>query len=127
MALSRDELDALQRALVARARALRGEVSDKLGEAASDSAGMNTGGDQVDQAAGVAESAMDLAEAQRDLNELRAIDAALHALGEGTYGYCASCGIEIPDERLRVQPLAVRCVACQSRSERHGGEPRALY
>ena len=56
MALRQDELQALERALRARARYLRGEVTDKLGEAASDAGGMNTGGDFGDQSFASSES-----------------------------------------------------------------------
>lgn len=118
MALEANELKALERALTARARALRGQVSDKLDEAAEDAGGMNNGGDFGDQSFASGESSLDLAEAKRDLAELNGIDAALAAIEEGSYGYCEDCGLEIPVERLRVQPLALRCVVCQERFER---------
>lgn len=35
--------------------------------------------------------------------------------------YCLSCGVEIPPERLEVQPTAVRCVSCQTRKESASG------
>lgn len=122
MALEKSELDALRHSLEARARVLRGQVSGKLGDAASDAGGMNTGGDYGDQAFASSESSLDLAEAGRDLAELRAIDLALHAIGDGTYGMCVSCGEEIHAQRLKVQPLALRCVACQERAERSKGD-----
>jgi DnaK suppressor protein len=122
MSLPQEELLALQRALVARARMLRGEVSGKLGDAADDAGGMNAGGDFGDQSYASSESSLDIAEAQRDIVELQGIDAALHAISEGSYGFCTSCGDEIPVERLRVQPLALRCVRCQERSERTRAE-----
>lgn len=122
MALGADELKALERALNARAKVLRGEVSEKLGEAADDAGGMNAGGDYGDQAFSSGESTLDLAEAQRDIRELAGIDAALAALADGSYGFCAACGQDIPDERLRVQPLALRCIHCQERAERDRGE-----
>lgn len=122
MALGADELKALERALLARAKVLRGEVSGKLGEAADDAGGMNAGGDYGDQAFSSGESTLDLAEAQRDIDELASIDAALTALSEGGYGFCSDCGQDIPDERLRVQPLALRCIHCQERRERGLGQ-----
>ena len=125
MALEKSELDALQRTLETRVRVLRGQVSGKLGDAASDAGGMNTGGDYGDQAFASSESSLDLAEAGRDLSELRAIDLALHAIGDGTYGVCVNCGEEIDAQRLKVQPLALRCVACQERAERARGEHRS--
>ncbi len=125
MALGKAKLDALQRKLQARAEALRGEVSSKLGDAASDAGGMNTGGDFGDQSYASSESSLDLAEAKRDIGELRAIDAALRAIGEGSYGMCASCGDEIPAPRLEAQPLALRCIACESKAERMRGDRRS--
>jgi RNA polymerase-binding transcription factor DksA len=54
---------------------------------------------------------------QRDQEELRAIQEARDRIGDGTYGDCIDCGNAIPFERLKAQPSAVRCVACQSRYE----------
>lgn len=122
MALGQEELKALERALTARARTLRGEVSEKLGEAADDAGGMNAGGDYGDQAFASGESSLDIAEAGRDIAELRGIDAALEAIAEGSYGFCSSCGDEIPEGRLRAQPLALRCVRCQEVAERQAGQ-----
>src|SRR5687767_9139753 len=41
---------------------------------------------------------------------LRAIDAALQRMDEGTYGRCERCGEEIPFERLEARPTATLCV-----------------
>jgi len=49
------------------------------------------------------------AEAQR---ELREIDQALSRVDAGTYGICESCGRRIPVGRLRIRPMAARCVDC---------------
>lgn len=40
------------------------------------------------------------------------IDEALERMEEGAYGTCVDCGDPIPDARLEVRPLSVRCVAC---------------
>ena len=45
--------------------------------------------------------------------EARRIAEALHALEAGTYGTCVDCGAEIPADRLRAVPEAVRCLECQ--------------
>ncbi len=118
MALGKNEIDAVRRSLLARAKVLRGEISEKLGEAAEDAGGMNVGGDYGDQAFASGESSLHLAEAGRDVAELRAIDAALGAIEAGDYGKCVSCGDEIPAQRLEAQPLALRCIVCQERAER---------
>ena len=60
----------------------------------------------------------ELAAARRDADELAAIDAALERLGTPAYGLCASCGVDIPLVRLRANPAASLCLACQARSEK---------
>jgi len=40
------------------------------------------------------------------------IDAALARIKDGSYGICASCGEEIPDERLKALPYATTCIKC---------------
>ena len=125
MALSQEDLKALTRALGARALVLRGEVSGKLEQAAADAMDGRGGTDSGEQSFAASESGIDLAEANRDLNELAAIDAALAAIDSGSYGTCASCGQEVGEARLRVQPLALRCITCQSRDEQRRGEHHA--
>ncbi|QKY71172.1 TraR/DksA C4-type zinc finger protein [Lentibacillus sp. CBA3610] len=41
--------------------------------------------------------------------ELKEINAALHAIADGTYGICKECGADIPFERLEAVPTADRC------------------
>ncbi|HVK95303.1 MAG TPA: TraR/DksA family transcriptional regulator [Noviherbaspirillum sp.] len=54
----------------------------------------------------------------RDLVELRAIEAAHARLENDVYGECVSCGMDIPYERLEVQPMAERCAPCQDMYEK---------
>ena len=58
------------------------------------------------------------AERERDIEELRAIEAAKERMSNGSYGACVDCGVDIPLDRLEVQPAATRCVPCQERFER---------
>jgi RNA polymerase-binding protein DksA len=55
---------------------------------------------------------------QRDVDELRRIDAAQRRLQEGSYGICSQCGMEIPRARLEAEPTAVRCINCQELFEK---------
>ncbi|KAA3636852.1 MAG: TraR/DksA family transcriptional regulator [Armatimonadetes bacterium] len=48
------------------------------------------------------------------------IDSALEQIDAGTYGVCASCGTEIPLERLEARPSSLLCVACAGK--RHGDD-----
>ena len=50
-------------------------------------------------------------QARRDV-ESRQITAALHRLELDEYGYCNSCGEDIPDARLSLSPTATKCVSC---------------
>lgn len=45
------------------------------------------------------------------------IDRALEEMDDGTYGTCVDCGEQIPDARLEVRPLSVRCVSCAAEHE----------
>lgn len=49
--------------------------------------------------------------------ELRAVDSALRRIFEGCYGACVECGKSISSRRLRANPVALRCIACQRRFE----------
>lgn len=42
------------------------------------------------------------------------IIAALQRIAEDEYGYCADCGLEINQGRLKVRPTAHLCVECAS-------------
>lgn len=61
---------------------------------------------------------LDLADTDRDLEELRDVEAALGRIGLGTYGMCVDCGGPIPVERLTAYPTAKRCQPCQRMHEK---------
>lgn len=61
---------------------------------------------------------VDLALSDIDLRELDEVNQALKKLEVGDdYGLCTDCGAEIPFERLKVEPDALRCVNCESKHE----------
>jgi DnaK suppressor protein len=65
---------------------------------------------------------VNLAEIDRDADELRRVDAGLRRLAEGSYGLCVDCQQQIPLARLNAEPTAVRCLQCQSlREKTHAG------
>jgi RNA polymerase-binding protein DksA len=45
---------------------------------------------------------------------LREVDDALARVENGTYGFCASCGADIPLQRLRALPTTELCVDCSA-------------
>ncbi|MFC4559945.1 TraR/DksA C4-type zinc finger protein [Virgibacillus kekensis] len=64
-----------------------------------------------------ADSGTEMFEREKDIalnehaeDELEEINAALHAIEEGTYGICTQCGEDIPFERLQAIPTADRCM-----------------
>ena len=50
---------------------------------------------------------------------LAAVDAALSAMEEGSYGACAECGEPIASKRLAALPWAANCIRCQEELD-HG-------
>ncbi|MCL4800891.1 MAG: TraR/DksA C4-type zinc finger protein [Burkholderiales bacterium] len=63
------------------------------------------------------------AEAARDLQELRELDAALARIADGTYDRCIDCGRDVGVERLGALPTTLRCVDCQRRDEARPAQP----
>ena len=58
------------------------------------------------------QQAMANATKARRLADLNRIDHMLTMIKNDEYGYCEQCGDEIPEKRLEVDPLAIRCVNC---------------
>ncbi|MBA5638812.1 TraR/DksA family transcriptional regulator [Duganella sp. LX20W] len=68
----------------------------------------------------------DVAQLSHELAELRAIDLAIGRIAADTYGHCAACGVPIALDRLRAQPGALMCLACQEELERQPHRMRKL-
>ena len=49
---------------------------------------------------------------------LKAIDAALTRIDDGTYGICSACGQPIDEERLEALPWTTQCIDCKRKEER---------
>jgi DnaK suppressor protein len=60
-------------------------------------------------------SEMDVAMVIRESRELQETEAALARIRDGSYGICIDCGGEIGRARLKADPRAKRCLACQIR------------
>jgi RNA polymerase-binding protein DksA len=60
-----------------------------------------------------ADEAMEALE-QSSRAEVDQILAALARMEEGSYGICASCGVDIPAARLKAVPYATECIDCAS-------------
>lgn len=114
------QIEELRKLLRDRARQLRDEIRQTLVK--SDDEQYTMIADQVrdleDDSFADLMVDVNLAEIDRDLQELRLIDAAFLHLSDGSYGTCDACGSPIEFERLRAAPFASRCFDCQSSYER---------
>ena len=114
------QLEALRTTLKDRARQLREEIRQTLVK--SDDEQYTMIADQVrdleDDSFADLMVDVNLAEIDRDLQELRAIEAAVQRIADGSYGHCEHCGSPIEFRRLQLTPFANRCFDCQSTFER---------
>ena len=74
-----------------------------------------------DDAAADTAAEMDVAMVIRESQELQEVEAALARMGDGIYGSCADCGVDIALARLKANPAALRCLPCQEKLERTQG------
>ena len=120
MPVNRRDLIQLASMIEERSAALREEIHREVSRGRDEPYAAVAGAthDSGDEA--LADLVADLgnAEVTRDLGELRELEAARRRIADGSYGVCADCGAEIPLERLRAQPGAARCAACQTRHEK---------
>jgi RNA polymerase-binding protein DksA len=89
-----------------------GTIEDETGDEAYDSNHMG------DIATVTFDREMDYTLEDNAEQVLKAIDAALGRIEDGTYGMCVSCGRPIPEERLEAMPWADLCIDCKRRSGR---------
>lgn len=58
--------------------------------------------------------------------QLVAVEQAIEAVEQGTYGTCDECGEEIEEKRLKALPWATFCLRCQELSDRGLLRPRGF-
>ena len=118
--LNAHQIDELRASMTARSSQLREEIRQTLLK--SDKEQYTMIADQVrdleDDSFADLMVDVNLAEIDRDLQELRLIESAMLRMGAGSYGQCDECGLAIDLERLRATPFANRCFDCQSTYER---------
>jgi len=74
-------------------------------------------GDFYDNASSDRERELSLSLSQRDRQKLNQIEDALKRLEAKTYGQCLMCKDLISEDRLKVMPFTVYCVACLEEEE----------
>jgi len=127
-AYTADEVAQLKLSLEKRRQLLLEEIRDELTRSGEqhyvDLAGRVP--DLGDESVADMLSDLDAAIVDRQIVEVRTIEATLKRLSSGDYGACVDCGADIPLERLRAYPIAERCISCQSVHEltyAHEGRP----
>jgi DnaK suppressor protein len=125
---NKTQLDDFRKRLDDRHRELRDEIREEL---------LNSEEEQYIDLAGRVHDAgeesvadlladLNIAIIDRQVNEIRQIEAARMRIAGGTYGICIDCGNPIAIERLQTMPSAPRCTRCQSHHEAnyaHTGTP----
>lgn len=126
MTLSAEQQKQLELALKTRYQQLINEVRAELGqEGAQHFADFAESGGSDEGDASVADALVDIAAARADrqVGEMREIEAARARIKQGVYGECCDCAEEIRFERLLAYPTAKRCIKCQQVHEKtHAGE-----
>ncbi|MDR3390381.1 MAG: TraR/DksA family transcriptional regulator [Sulfuriferula sp.] len=83
----------------------------------------NAAADPGDAAIADALADLHVAMIDRQIHELRDIEAARQRMLDHIYGVCLDCGNRIAFDRLVAYPAAVRCISCQQLYEKtHAGE-----
>jgi DnaK suppressor protein len=127
--LNQETMGRLRKALDARYKALvedvRGELERSGEQHYIDLAGRVT--DAGDEAVADLLADLDAAMVDRQVQELRDIEAARERIRSGRFGVCVDCGNEIGAARLTAYPTAKRCIQCQTKREKvfaHPGTPK---
>ena len=73
--------------------------------------------DPADRATQEEEFSLELRTRDRERKLIKKIDESLEMIGNGEYGYCETCGVEIGLKRLEARPTATQCIDCKSLDE----------
>lgn len=127
MALTSKQTEELRKRVAKRRTELLDELREDAARARDEPYSEHAGiaPDTGDESVATLIADLEQADMTRDLDELRATDAAFQRLKDGTYGICVDCGGDVGYERLKAFPAAARCIADQERHEKtYGGNPK---
>lgn len=128
--LKRGDLNQISEKLHDRQKNLLEEVRDELDQRDNQQLIALMGrepGDSGDVSLADAVADLNIQRADRQIHELRDIDAAFARIKSGEFGLCIDCEANIPVQRLLAYPTAKRCMTCQERHERlfaQAGRPK---
>jgi len=119
MALQTEDLERFERRLAKRREELRWLIHDALVASKREDYIELAGSVHDAGEESVAELLADmrLSTLDREVDELRDVEAALARIADGAYGRCVVCGDDIGRERLDAYPTAKRCLTCQTKYE----------
>jgi RNA polymerase-binding transcription factor DksA len=127
--LSKSDLQSVENKLNERKNALLEEVRKELDERENQHLATVMGnhpGDSGDVSLADWLADLNILRVNRQIHELREIEAKLSQVKDGMLNECVDCGKEIGLQRLLAYPTATRCMACQEKHERmyqHGAHP----
>ena len=127
MALTPKQIEELRRLVEKRRTQLLAELREDAARARDEPYSEHAGStpDSGDESVATLIADLEQADLNRDLDELRAVEAAWRRLKDGAYGICVDCGGEVGYARLKAFPAAARCVSCQERHEKtYAGNPK---
>jgi len=127
MPLTEQQARELSRIVETRRNALLGELREDAARSREQPYAEHAGPapDSGDESVATLIADLEQADMTRDLDELRALEAARERIKDGGYGECIDCDNDIVYERLKAFPAALRCVQCQERHEKtYGGNPK---
>jgi len=113
--LKKTELERIKKKLLERKTELEKQLAELSTEKISDDVVQDTG----DQALTSVMESLRNALQDTEYAEYNRILQALKAIDDGTYGICIDCGESISEKRLKYNPHASRCIACQEAFEAH--------
>lgn len=79
---------------------------------------VTTEGDEVDIVSVEKENQMDFRLKSRNAIYLKKVRKSLQKIGDGTFGECENCGLEISHNRLLARPTADLCIQCKEAEEK---------
>lgn len=123
--LSQRQLGELETLLKQQYAKLQDEVRQALQASGNDHYLFMTEGahDEGDQSVADQLAELNLGLLDHQIRELREVEAALTRLQEGDYGLCIDDQEPISFKRLKANPTARRCIACQTRYEHTHAQP----
>lgn len=121
MALNQQQLSELERRLGEIERNSVRELRDDIRQSEATESFTQVAGeapDPGDRSVADLTSDLEAADIARHGGALEDVVAARARIADGSYGVCIDCGGDIGFERLRANPVALRCIRCQEHFEK---------